>query len=45
MLQARWKGAGPAESAGSEPLGEGQVRSFKIAKLSPDAKAIDVELI
>ena len=45
MLQARWKGGATAESAQPEPLGEGQVRSFKISKLSVDKKQIEVELI
>src|SRR6185437_2268898 len=44
MLQARWKGAGPSESAELEPLGEGQVRSFKIAKLSLETKRIELDL-
>jgi small subunit ribosomal protein S1 len=43
MLQARWKGAASAESARSEPLAEGQVRSFKISKLNSETKAIEVE--
>ena len=43
MLQARWKGAASAASAQPEPLAEGQVRRFKIVKLEPDAKKIDVE--
>lgn len=45
MLQARWKGKTPAPSAAPEPLAEGQVRNFKIVKLEPDAKKIEVELI
>src|SRR6185437_4940693 len=44
MLQARWKGAARTESAQSEPLGEGQVRSFKIAKLNLETKRIDLDL-
>ncbi len=44
MLQARWKGNAPAPNAGPEPLAEGQVRTFKIAKLDAAAKKIDVEL-
>jgi small subunit ribosomal protein S1 len=43
MLQARWKGASPNESAQAEPLAEGQVRSFKIAKLNMERKQIEVE--
>ena len=44
MLQARWKGAAPAESAHPEPLVEGQIRSFKIGKLDADAKRIEVDI-
>ncbi len=44
MLSARWKGVAPAVSAQLEPLSEGQVRSFKIAKLDPGAKKIELEL-
>jgi len=43
MLQARWKsGAGPTAKA--EPARAGQVRSFRIVKLDPAAKKIEVEL-
>ena len=44
MLQARWKGASPVESTQSKPLSEGQVRSFKIAKLNLETKRIDLDL-
>ncbi|HEY1987057.1 MAG TPA: 30S ribosomal protein S1 [Terracidiphilus sp.] len=44
MLKARWKGNAPAPSAQPEPLQVGQIRSFKILKLEPDAKKIEVEL-
>jgi len=44
LLKARWKGNAPAASAKPEPLGEGQVRSFKIVKLDAEAKKIEVEL-
>ncbi|HYG97774.1 MAG TPA: 30S ribosomal protein S1 [Terriglobales bacterium] len=45
MLSARWKGNAPAPGpAKPEGLREGQIRSFKIAKLDPDAKQIEVEL-
>ncbi|HEY1806661.1 MAG TPA: S1 RNA-binding domain-containing protein [Terracidiphilus sp.] len=43
MLKARWKGNAPARSAAPEPLAEGQIRTFKIVKLDPDAKKIEVE--
>jgi small subunit ribosomal protein S1 len=48
MLQARWKGAASAGSAAAapkrEPLKSGQIRSFRIAKLDPAAKKIELEL-
>ena len=44
MLQARWKGSAPAPSAAPEPLHTGQIRSFKITKLDPETKSIEVHL-
>ncbi len=44
MLKARWKGNAPPPSAAPEPLAEGQVRNFKILKLIPESKKIEVEL-
>jgi len=44
MLKARWKGNAPAATAEPEPMHAGQIRSFKIVKLDPDAKTIEVEL-
>jgi len=44
MLKARWKGDSPAAAARPEPLSAGQIRSFKITKLDPDGKKIEVEL-
>jgi small subunit ribosomal protein S1 len=44
MLKDRWKGNTVAASAQPEPLGEGQIRSFKIVKLDADAKKIEVAL-
>ncbi len=44
MLKARWKGNAPAPSTHPEPLAEAQIRTFKIVKLEPDAKKIEVEL-
>jgi small subunit ribosomal protein S1 len=44
MLKARWKGSSPAPSAVPDPLAEGQIRTFKIVKLIPDTKEIEVEL-
>jgi small subunit ribosomal protein S1 len=45
MLQARWKGSAPAQAAQPEPLQVGQIRSFKIVKLEPDSKSIEVEVV
>ncbi|MGD0901351.1 MAG: S1 RNA-binding domain-containing protein [Terracidiphilus sp.] len=44
MLKARWKGDAPASQSKPQPLGAGQVRSFKIVRLDPEAKKIEVEL-
>lgn len=44
MLQARWKG-GAAVQAAPEPLRVGQIRSFRIVKIDPDQKTIDVALV
>jgi small subunit ribosomal protein S1 len=44
MLQARWKGAADT-STKPEVARAGQVRSFRIAKLDPAAKKIEVEMI
>jgi small subunit ribosomal protein S1 len=43
MLQARWK-TGSGGPATAEPEKAGQVRSFRIVKLDPAAKKIEVEL-
>ena len=43
QLKSRWKGNTPA-AAKPEPLAEGQIRTFKITKLDPEAKKIEVEL-
>ena len=45
LLQARWKGSAPAPSSGPEPLQAGQVRTFKIVKLDPGTKNIEVEVV
>ncbi len=44
MLQARWKGKTQAAESKAEPLQVGQIRNFKIVKLDPEKKAIEVEL-
>lgn len=45
MLQARWKG-GSAGAVGPKPeaIHAGQIRSFRIAKLDPETKTIELEL-
>jgi small subunit ribosomal protein S1 len=44
MLKARWKG-GTAEGASKpEAVRAGQIRSFRITKLDPAAKRIELEL-
>ena len=46
MLKARWKGgAGVAPSRQSERLEPGQVRSFRITRLDPELKKIEVQLV
>jgi small subunit ribosomal protein S1 len=44
MLKDRWKGNTPAAQAKPEPISEGQIRTFKIVKLDPEARKIEVEL-
>ncbi len=44
MLQARWKSGVPAGGAKPEPVRAGQIRKFRIAKLDPAAKKIELEL-
>ena len=46
MLSAHWKGSSSAATSRSpsEPLATGQIRSFRITKLDPNAKQIAVEL-
>ncbi len=44
MLNAKWK-SGPAPGTSkAEPVRTGQVRSFRITKLDPESKKIDLEL-
>jgi small subunit ribosomal protein S1 len=43
MLQARWKGSAPSGSPKSESVRAGQVRNFRIAKLDPAGKRIELE--
>jgi small subunit ribosomal protein S1 len=44
LLKARWQGNVPAASSSPEPVSAGQIRTFKITKLDPDSKKIEVEL-
>jgi small subunit ribosomal protein S1 len=43
MLQARWKGAG-AGAAKPQAASAGQIRSFRISKLDPEHKTIELEM-
>ena len=44
MLKAHWKGAPVAGGSKPEAVRAGQIRSFRIAKLDPAAKKIELEL-
>ena len=44
MLQTRWKSGAPAAEAKPEALRAGQIRKFRIAKLDPATKRIELEL-
>ena len=45
MLQARWKGGSAgAATPKAEAIHAGQIRSFRIAKLDPETKTIELEL-
>jgi len=44
MLKSRWKGDTPAPKSKPDPLMQGQIRNFKITRLDPDTKKIEVEL-
>jgi small subunit ribosomal protein S1 len=44
MLTARWKGGAASSGATPEAVHAGQIRSFRITKLDPAAKKIDLEL-
>jgi len=45
MLQSRWKGGAAAAVAEPEEIREGQIRSFRITQMDPEAKKIEVELV
>ena len=44
MLQARWKSGSASASTKTEPVHAGQIRKFKIVRLDPATKKIDLEL-
>jgi small subunit ribosomal protein S1 len=44
MLAAKWKGGEAGGTGKREPARAGQIRSFRIVKLDPAAKRIEVEL-
>jgi small subunit ribosomal protein S1 len=44
MLKAHWKGGAAAAESKPEAVRGGQVRSFRITKLDPNAKKIELEL-
>ena len=44
MLKARWQGKVPASEFKPKPLSAGQIRTFRIVKLDPEAKQIEVVL-
>jgi small subunit ribosomal protein S1 len=43
MLQTRWKSGAPASESKPEALRSGQIRKFRISKLDPAAKKIELE--
>jgi small subunit ribosomal protein S1 len=45
MLAARWKSGAVAESSKPQEIQSGQIRKFRITKLDPAAKKIEVELL
>lgn len=45
MLAARWKSGAVAESSKPQEIQSGQIRKFRITRLDPSAKTIEVELV
>jgi small subunit ribosomal protein S1 len=45
MLKARWTGGASSGPAKPEGIYAGQIRSFRVKPLEPDAKRIDLELV
>src|SRR5271168_3443945 len=44
MLQTRWKSGAPADGAKPEAMRAGQIHKFRITKLDPVTKKIELEL-
>jgi small subunit ribosomal protein S1 len=44
MLQARWKSGAPAAEAKPEAARSGEIRKFRITKLDPQTKKVELEL-
>jgi small subunit ribosomal protein S1 len=44
MLMSRWKGSAAGTAAKPEAARTGQIRSFRITKVDPEAKKIELEL-
>jgi small subunit ribosomal protein S1 len=44
MLAAKWKGGGASGPTRREPARAGQIRSFRIVKLDPSSKKIELEI-
>ena len=45
MLKARWKGGPSNVAAKPEAINAGQIRSFRIGRMEPDARKIELELV
>jgi small subunit ribosomal protein S1 len=45
MLSARWKGGAAPAGTAPEPLGVGQIRSFRIVKLDCETEKIELEMV
>jgi small subunit ribosomal protein S1 len=45
MLKAHWKGGPTTSAAKPDAMNAGQIRSFRIARMEPDARKIDLELV
>jgi len=44
MLQARWKGNSPVAKPAPEPIRSGQIRAFRIARIDPATRTIQLTL-